>query len=312
MLAFGEVQTGLLQNSTALSRERTLQALSFVTGENVRHSARPIAHAVSADRLDSIDCLLPTASRGHIRGVGTLASHATIVGGQVAQGSTYATVLPSAENRRMPWSHYLAGHGQIETIGKFRRADLMTGLLRPDPDESTLDTSAITGRMLDTIQRSAALDRKPPLRAPRTRLRWVASLQDEATAAAQPGEAFTVVTDELRTLRLTVHGGDLDPVVALCEDLALHDWLLTTLLSILDTALTSNRSRNQRILRLRPAVDHLLHLWMPAARVGEELRPVWEALERQPGFSRQWDASVTRIRDQVTMSTLALLESPAD
>src|SRR3954449_1241253 len=38
MLAFGEVQTGLLQNSTALSRQRTQQVLDVLVGEPVRRS----------------------------------------------------------------------------------------------------------------------------------------------------------------------------------------------------------------------------------------------------------------------------------
>jgi hypothetical protein len=46
---------------------------------------------------------------------------------------------------------------------------------------------------------------------------------------------------------------------------------------------------------------------MPAARLDLELTTVWESLERRPGFSRQWQASVNRIRDQIALSTITLL-----
>jgi hypothetical protein len=130
--------------------------------------------------------------------------------------------------------------------------------------------------------------------------------------AADPSGAacgtFRVESNALRTLELTVAYGDVLAVVELCEDLALHDWLLTTLLSLMEFSLTGPGDREQKVNRLRPAIDCLLHLWMPAARLDETVLPIWRDLERRPGFSRQWESSVNRIRDQVTLSTIALLE----
>jgi hypothetical protein len=217
-------------------------------------------------------------------------------------------VFPSRVTRRLPWSHYLAHPARIETIGKCRLRDVADGVLQPSPDPATLDLAAIAGRMLDQVQRSSLLDRSPPLRATRIRLRWTATLDESETTAG----TFTIVSDDLRTLELVVPGADLPAVVALCEDLALHDWLLTTLLSLLESVLTSDRGRAARISRLRPVFDHLLHLWMPAARVADHLRPVWEALENRPGFTRQWNASVARVRDQVTIGALAMLPPLTD
>ena len=37
------------------------------------------------------------------------------------------------------------------------------------------------------------------------------------------------------------------------------------------------------------------------------LLPLWESLERRPGFTRQWDVSVNRIRDQIAVTTVGLL-----
>ena len=61
------------------------------------------------------------------------------------------------------------------------------------------------------------------------------------------------------------------------------------------------------ISRLRPVIDHLLHLWMPGAQVDRGLMSIWADLERKPGFTRQWEASVNRVRDQVSLHTLQLL-----
>jgi hypothetical protein len=111
----------------------------------------------------------------------------------------------------------------------------------------------------------------------------------------------------LRTLRLQCGADQAAAIAELCEDLALHDWLLTTLLDVIERSRIGAGSRQQAVDRLGPAIDHLLHLWMPAARLDRSLTTVWDSLERRPGFSRQWHASVNRIRDQIALSTIRLL-----
>jgi len=39
---------------------------------------------------------------------------------------------------------------------------------------------------------------------------------------------------------------------------------------------------------------------------------VWESIERRPGFTRQWRASVDRVRDQVAVGTAALYNAVAE
>jgi hypothetical protein len=307
MLTFGEVHTGLLQNSTPLRRDATVDVLNLFVGEQVRRSERPMSYAVSPDRLTSVDCLLPTASGKAVRGVGTVVTRASITGGHVAQGSAYAGVTRSPANRRLAWSYYLTRQGQIETIGKADGPDIASGLARPTQPSGTLDVGAIGGRALDAVQRSPRLDRQPPFRTQRTRMRWVVTPTDDESAEATG--RFSVESPTRRTLELVVPRRHLGEIVDLCEDLALHDWLLSTLLSLMEASLSGPGTRTQRITRLRPAIDTLLHLWMPAARVDESLQPVWQDLERRPGFTRQWDASVNRIRDQMTLGTIALLEA---
>ncbi|GAA1759123.1 SCO2521 family protein [Luedemannella helvata] len=301
MLILGEVHTGLLQNSTAVAQDDAAAILDVVLGERVRRSERPIAYAVSPERLTGVDCRLPTGTGSRTRAVGTVASRAAITAGHVLQGSAFAVVEPGREPRRRAWSHYLARPGQLETIGKVDLADLRNGQVRAAESERSLDLGAIAGRAMDGAQRSGLLDRRAPLRTQRTRLRWLAW---RVAAEAPVSTAFSVESDTVRTLVLGVPDVPLAAVVDLCEDLALHDWLLTTMISYVDRRITATASPAERVAQLRPAIDHLLHLWMPAARVAEPLLPVWESLERRPGFTRQWDTSVSRIRDQVSLSAV--------
>jgi hypothetical protein len=111
-------------------------------------------------------------------------------------------------------------------------------------------------------------------------------------------------------LELSLPGDQPPPVpelAALAEDVALHDWLLSTLLEIVGKSAIGVIERRTALERLLPAIDYLLHLWMPAAR-GEELSAaVWAALDRRPGFSRQWDTLVHRIRDQLSIGAVTAL-----
>ncbi|MBW6438003.1 hypothetical protein KZ829_30155 [Actinoplanes hulinensis] len=305
MLAFGEVQTGLLQNSVALPRRATEHLLSNEADERVRSVERPIARSVSPDRLEGVDCRLPTTSGRQTRAIGTVVSRAVVVAGHVAQGSAYARVAPARTTIRLPWSHYLASPGHLEAIGKLDRSDLEQGVLTGARTAETLELSAIAARMLDTVQRSRVIDHAPPLRTPRVRLRWTALLD---RSVERPGGTFTLVSEDVRSLQLRVPTTDLGAVVALCEDLAVHDWLLTTVLSVLDATLAHDHSRAERVSRLQPLLEHLPHLWMPGAHVPEELLQIWSALDQRPGFTRQWDGAMARVRDQITIGALDLLQ----
>jgi hypothetical protein len=305
MLILGEVHTGLLQNSTSLPSAGCERALGLFRGEAVRRSERPIAHAASPDLLTGVDCRLATASGTRIRGVGTVVHRATITGGRVLQGSAVARLAEAEASHRLPWSHYLARPGRVETIGGTDWADLAGGFVTGPPAASapTLDLGAISGRVMDAVQASPFVDRSPPFRAPRTRLQWVAvTTSDDADRIT-----FRIESEQVRTLQLRCTAGETDAVGAFCEDLALHDWLLTTLLAMIERSRIGGESRAHTVERLRPAIDHLLHLWMPAARVSQDLLELWDYLERWPGFSRQWRVSVDRIRDQIAASTIALL-----
>lgn len=311
MLTMGEVQTGLLQSSSAVSAPVCEQALALLLGERVRRSERPIAYALSPHLLTGLDCRLPTQSGARARGIGTAMSRTSITGGHVLQGSTFVHVTRSDEDRRLPWSYYLSRPGTVETIGKADRDDLMAGFTTAEPHDGCLDLDAINGRVMHSVQQSPMLDRKPPFRIARTRLRWAAA-QGDVEDARLPYLRFTIENETLRTVRLRVADSDVTQLAELCEDLALHDWLLTTLLAIIDRSRIGADAPLQTVHRLRPAIDHVLHLWMPAARLDQPIAELWQGLERRPGFSRQWQASVARIRDQISVSALAMLGAAAD
>lgn len=303
--ALGEVHTGLVQHSAALSAAECERVLRLLQGERVHTFERPIAYAVSPPLLTGVDCPLPTSSGASPRGVGSVAARVAITGGRVLQGSAVAHLVRAPANRRLPWAHYLARPGRVEAIGKFATAALVDGFLAT-PGPSTLDLAALAGRSIDTIQAARELDRRPPLRTARVRLRWAALISTEPAAGAELVR-FTVEPGHRRTVLLRTPPDLLGAVGEFCADLALHDWLLSTLLGLVERSQIGARPGPEVVERLRPAVEHLLHLWMPAARTDPVTLPLWESLERRPGLERQWRATTDRIRDQLALSTLALL-----
>lgn len=310
MLTLGEVHTGLLQHSSSLPPDRSAHALTLLLGERVRRSERPIDHVVSPDTVTGMDCSLATRSGARTRAVGTAVSRACLTGGHVLQGSTYTRVVRGEANRRLPWSHYLSRLGSLETIGRTEPDDVVAGFVTAQPQVGTLDLGAMSGRVMDSAQVRANPDRRPPFKMWRTKLRWAAL--PAARAGAGPRVRFTVEEGNVRTVTVVADPDSASHAVELCEDLALHDWLLTTLLLIIERSRIGALPRSQVVHRLAPAIDHLLHLWMPAAHVDRSLLGAWESIERRPGFSRQWRVNVDRIRDQVAVSTVALYSAVAE
>ncbi|MEU8157093.1 SCO2521 family protein [Micromonospora sp. NPDC048986] len=307
MLTVGEVHTSLLQHRTALAQEQSAEVLSLIEGEAVLTSRRPSLYAVSPDVRTGVDCWLPSARKRQLRGVGAVVTRAIITGGRIVQASSVIHVV--AGERRQPWSHYLANPGVLETVGKLDVADLSAGFLHGN-DADVLNLEAITGRVLDGVQMSDLLDRRPPLRTARTRLRWTAQTDERPNRGVSA--VVTVDSPTLRTVELVLDPQDVPAAMAgLCEDLALHDWLLTVLSSLVESAVTRSASGQEHVERLRPVLEHLLHLWLPGARVHPRLRPIWDQLEQVPGFSRQWNSSVNWIRDQISVSNMALLRDLA-
>jgi len=302
LVVIGEIRTGLVLNSRPLPAQRVAALLDIAPGERVRSYHRPVQRAVSADLLRGVDCPLFTGSGARTRGIGTFRGRACVVGGRVLLGSVRA-VLARGGDRRRPWSHYVARPGVIEVTGKGRPADLTARFLT-GADADSLDPGAVAEALISRVRASALLDHETAFRARPTRLRWAAEIADGPFEGG-----FTLVDDDTRVLRLRIPrtaGADTELITSLCEDLALHDWLLTTLGTVADRACTGSGDA-VALRRLRPAIDHLVHLWMPGAAVAPSLLETWERLEERPGLTRQWDACVSRIRDHMALRTLEML-----
>jgi hypothetical protein len=319
-IAVGEIRTGLLRHSGSLPKSSVAELIDLVPGERVRQSERPIAHALSADVANGVDCLIPAGTGSRVRAVGTVLTHAAVVGGRVLQTSSYARIDPAGAQRRLPWSHYTARPGLLVTLGRADPRDLCSGYLGQDQAADCLDLGSISERLARRTQSSPLLDGRQPLRFQWTRLRWTALYGVEPTAGGEPAAQFTLENDTVRTLSLLIprdawSGGGagqspdalLEAILELCRDLALHDWVLTTVTRRIERTDLGAGDRSRAVEELRPAIDHLLHLWMPGARVADELAAVWEGFERHPGFTRQWEAAVSRVRDQLALQTLQLL-----
>jgi hypothetical protein len=191
----------------------------------------------------------------------------------------------------------------LEILGKASEESLATGFLRGPSTTKDLDLGAVDARALASIQRSEHLDHTPPFRSRRTRLRWSAETSD-----GEQGIAFTLGADGLRTVRLRAPEPNPRALADFCADLALHDWLLSTLLDLVDRAVARRRPAAELIGMLRPGIDHLVHAWMPAAHAGKALDRIWQELDLRSGFSLQWQKTVERIRDQLSVGLIEALQ----
>ncbi len=309
MLVLGEIHTALLPHSRPLTSEEAGAALALAVGEGVTQWSRPVPHTASPTLLHGVDCKLPLGPKpgkrhtdadgdnGAVRAVGTVCSRAALTGGHLLQGSSWAAVEAQDRPRRMPWSYYLARPGSVFPIGKLEAHRLAEGFLRADTRRDRtafLDTAAVARHSIRDVLSGRRFDMRPPIKTGSTRLRWA--------AIADPGSrnavAFRLVGTDRRRLSLVTGAVDPERIAAACEDLAVHDWLLTAVAARIALAKIGEDSRHTLRI-LRPVVDHLLHLWAPGARFARDLQFVWDSLEHRPGLTRQWTTMVERVRSQV-------------
>ena len=302
MLILGEVHTGLLRNSTAVSHTVSARLLAFVLGEQVIQAQRPLPSAVSPTQLTGVDCNLVGRSGAAIRAVGPGESRAVLTGGRILPGSAWLRVERAEHGRRLPWAHYLARPGRVETMSRHATEDLGDGFLR-GRTASALDLAAICRRSMEKAQEAKQLDSTAPFKVPQTRVRWFATSQEDDKPAVV---AFGVEDEAVRTVRLRLHPDALADAVDLGESLALHDWLLSAQQHLIERGVAGGPAAGGTVTQLASAVE-LLHLWMPAARMRPSWSKLWEALDREAGLTLQWTTSMHRIRDALN---LALLERP--
>lgn len=302
-LTIGEVHTGLLLTSTAVSADTAAALLSVLPGSSVRTRERPVRYAWSPEVLTGVDCLAPVAGQREVRLVGTPATRLSLTDGHIVQAGTHATLRPESTGRRRPWGHYLAQPGVLEVLGTVPQEKLVTGFLDGPANVRVLDLGAVNVRALAAIQRSTQLDHNPPFRSRRTRLRWSAEF-----APDRQEMVFTLGADGLRTVRLRTEEPDPWALADFCADLALHDWLLSALVGLVDRAVARSRPAAELVGMLRPGIDHLVHAWMPAAHVKRTLTGIWQDFDVRSGFSLQWQKTVQRIRDQLSVGIIEALQ----
>jgi hypothetical protein len=302
-LTIGEVHTGLLMTSTAVSADVAAALLAVLPGGSVRTRQRPVRYAWSPEVLTGVDCLAPIAGCREVRLVGTPATQVSLTDGHIIQAGTHAILRNEPTGRRRPWAHYLAQPGVLEVLGTALQENLATGFLSGPANTTALDLGAVNIRALAAIQRSRQLDHNPSFRSRRTRLRWSAE-----AAGSRQEMIFTLGADGLRTVRLRTDDADPRALADFCADLALHDWLLSALLDLVDRAVARSRPTSELISLLRPGIDHLVHAWMPAAHVDRTLIGIWQEFDRRSGFSLQWQKTVERIRDQLSLGIMEALQ----
>ena len=62
----------------------------------------------------------------------------------------------------------------------------------------------------------------------------------------------------------------------------------------------------------RPALEYLGHLWNPGEGGSEGLEYLWDSIESRYHLSRGWQSQVARVRDQIALVTLRVLQERAD
>jgi len=302
LIVLGEIHSGMLQNSGPLTSESVAEMLTAIRDDPVRLWERPIRQAISSPILTGVDCDLPSTGATR-RAVGTLATEISVTDGRLLQTSTQARVTLAAQPRRLAWSHYLTRPGVLEVLGSPALEPITAGFLGATVTGS-LELGGVCVAVMGRAQASTQLDRRAPLTARRTRMRWTATV----VGPGQPATAtFAIEDDGLRTLALAVPASVIAQVSGLCESLARHDWILSSVNALVESADIGRRPREAVVRHLRPAIDNLLHTWMPTARLSDDLLPYWHEIDRRSGLSVHWNNLVQRIRDQLA---LALVERP--
>ncbi|MFL6145294.1 MAG: SCO2521 family protein [Labedaea sp.] len=304
MLILGEVHTCLLRSSNRLSRQAVIDLLGIKPGQQVLVSERPVNRSVSPEVLVGVDCRLATDPQVKARGIGTVAVHAVVTGGLVLQSSARSHVARAEANQRKAWSAYAARPGVIDAISKASVAQLAQGHRNDVVDSTLLDLGSVSEYLIGRIQRRPQLDHKITIRFRPTRLRWTATVGDWAESTVR----LHVDSEVLRTVELVLPERLMPYAERFCEDLALHDWLITALGAAVDLADRELAEGSNPIKILAAALERLIHLWMPGAHVDPTMRPLWDGLESRPGFTLQWNAQVARIRDLLQIRTLEALQ----
>lgn len=300
-VVLGAVTTGLLNTSEPLPLDAAQQALALVPGVKADWRRHPVEQVVSPDLFFGLDCRLAVQSGSQPRIIGTARARAILTAGHVLQGSARVDVLLDASKRRLSWSHYMAHPGVVEAINKADPSDIVAGFLRGQVGRSLLDLGNTGAQVMSLLDQAPQIDRRSRLKTQTHRLIWAALVKEDT----EPDGHIEAGEDGVFRVRMSTPSVLLPQFVEFCEILALHHWLLASLKNAFDR---SSRKGRRADGELDPALSYLGHVWNPTAHLPHEMRWLWDALEDEAQLSWEWQTTLTRVRDKVTLLTRKAIE----
>jgi hypothetical protein len=300
-VVLGAVTTGLLNTSEPLPLDAARQVLALVRGVQADWRRYPVEQVFSPDLFLALDCRLPVSARAQPRIIGTARARAILTAGHILQGSARVDILLGASSRRKPWSHYMARVGVAEAINKARPADIVDGFLEAQPGKSLLDLGNASAYVMSLLDQAPQIDRRARLKTQAHRLLWAAHIQQDA----EPTGSIVAGEDGVFRVRMSGSATLLPDFVEFCEILALHHWLLATLKHAFDR---SNRRGRRAEGELDPALSYLGHVWNPTAHLPRAMQWFWDGLEAEAQLSWEWQTTLTRVRDKVSLLTRKAIE----
>jgi hypothetical protein len=300
-VVLGAVTTGLLNTSEPLPLDAAQQVLALVPGVKADWRRHPVEQVVSPDLFFGLDCRLSVQSGAQPRIIGTARARAILTAGHVLQGSARVDVVLDASKRRLSWSHYMAHPGVAEAINKADPSDLVDGFLRGQSGKSLLDLGNTGAHVMSLLDQAPQIDRRARLKTQTHRLLWAALVKEDI----EPDGYIEAGEDGVFRVRMSAPSALLPQFVEFCEILALHHWLLASLKNAFDR---STRKGRRAEGELDPALSYLGHVWNPTAHLPHEMRWLWDALEDSAQLSWEWQTTLTRVRDKVTLLTRKAIE----
>ncbi|NUP45896.1 MAG: hypothetical protein HOW97_01065, partial [Catenulispora sp.] len=300
VLVLGAVHVGLLPNSGPLPEAAVTRLLSIDPGWPVRVTRRPTPRVTSPETLASVSCSLPSASGRKVVGKGITQTHLVVVGGLALLGSSQIRVAPVPAEEGRDWRWYLDRPGLMAVPGEIDLHDVSDGVGQDRDDVPRLDLGSIIERALGEVRgRSPLLDRDVLLRTGSLRVRWIVEVVD--SRSAPPAVNVVVEGPEQLTVRMAGRLDELPTMTRFCEELALHQWLLTVFSQAEDIATRLAAREPDPLAVLRRALGLLGDLWEPPLYLDTNMKTLWRALEERAALTRQFQASVARIRDRISL-----------
>ncbi|MEY9934453.1 hypothetical protein ABH926_009121 [Catenulispora sp. GP43] len=302
-VVLGAVTTGLLNTSEPLALAAARQALALLPGVGASWRRHPVEQVVSPDLFFGLDCRLAVDTGAQPRVIGTARGRAVLTAGHVLQGSASMGVVLDNTKRRLPWMYYAARPGLGEVINKADPARLVRGFLEARTDRAVLDLGKTSSYVMSLLDRVPQIDHQARLRTQTGRLLWAVHIQEDA----KPYVLVEACEDGLARVRIATPALLVPQFVEFCEILALHDWLLAALKNAFDRSTRAHSGRRPED-ELDPALTYLGHLWNPTAHLPDQMRGFWQELEKETQLTWEWQSTLTRVRDKVSLLTRKMIE----